>query len=150
MIQLGSHNVEMEAVPSLRARSPCSQLLPSQFTACPDSLQLREAAAQLCPQAGICSHHLEGSKIKGSCLILLQSSLSISIRVSSVRAHSTHPWKNILIQALLLTVELREVRAGSDRRGWGGRQVVGRMLTHPLPVQRGVPIPTPGWFCFHP
>lgn len=97
MIQLGSHSVEMEAVPSFRARSPCSQLLPSQFTACPDSLRLREAAAQPCPQAGICSHHLEGSKIKGSCLILLQSSLSISIRVSSVRAHSSHLWKNILI-----------------------------------------------------
>lgn len=97
MNQLGSHNVEMEAVPSLRALSSDSQLLPSQCTACPYSLRLREAAAQPCPQAGIFSHHLEGSKIKGSCLILLQSSLSISNRVSSVRAHSTHLWKNLPI-----------------------------------------------------
>ena len=62
------------------------------------SLQLRaqDSAAQPCPHAGICSHHLEGSKIKGSCLILLQSSLSISIGVSSVSERSLNlPLENI-------------------------------------------------------
>lgn len=96
MNQLGSHSVEMEAVPlcglSLLVPNSCLPGAQPATTAC-DS----ESAAQPYPQAGIFSHHLEGSKIKGSCLILLQSSLSISIRVSSVRAHSTHLWKNMPI-----------------------------------------------------
>lgn len=110
-----------------------------------------QAAVQPCPHARICFHHChpEGSKIKGSSLILLQSFLSVSIRVSSVSAYSTCLQKIYQFRSFCWLSTWEKWETGSwwrDRLGEkpvAGGQAEGGYRTIHFPVQRGDLIPIP-------
>lgn len=106
----------------------------------PTHLKLRgwDTVAQPCPHTGLRSRHPEGSKIKEGCLILLQSFLSISIRVSSVGAYSTCLWKISQFRPFcwLSSQEKWEPGSWSGEGLWrekvAGGQTMGRKLSHPF------------------